>query len=455
MTVVYFDTETEPFSPGDMAPRLVILQFCIDDGILPTRPACLYTRHGECLTEDGGVEPGDLPRIVRHWLESGYTLVGHNVAFDMAVLAANYPDLLPLIFEAYRSCRITDTMLRAKLADIARGRYRVLNYDLGSVAHRYGFAVNKADPWRRRYRLLAGVPLDKWAAWTGTDLADERDEELGLCPAGTVLTLRGADAIRYALDDVLATRAAYEGQAANYAPELLADEFNQARKFFGLRLAEVWGIRTSERGVDELERGAAERRADLLVMLQEPWTDSEGREHPPLVRPDTLPCSPALKSGKPCKKCGGSGIRPNPKAGSRDTASAAVRLLDACREGSVRLTKTGVKLATEAAGGKITRELPATHPVFATEAGRKYASLDSDACNDSGDPLLEMYAEASSLGKILTNDVPALRRGMLEPIHTHFDLVETGRTSSAGPNIQNPRRIYGVRECFVPRGWVE
>lgn len=449
--IVYFDTETEPFAPGNMAPRLVTLQFCVD-GAAPK----LLTRHGEerdaTRLIGKSTDPGTLFAL---WLATGETLVGHNVAFDMAVMAANYPDLLPAIFRAYRENRVTDTMLRAKLADIARGRYRTRQYDLGSTAGRYGFPVNKADPWRRRYRLLADVPLAEWVDWEGVDAADEKDVELGIAAAvGDPIALRGADAIRYALDDAAATRAAYEGQAEKYGPELLVNEFEQARKFFGLRLAECWGIRTSTRGVDDLERGARERRDDLLTLLQEPWTDSAGAEHPPLVRPATLPCAPTLKSGAPCKKCGGTGIRPNPKAGSRDTASAALRLLDTVGDGTVRLTKTGVKLASEAAGpGQTLRELPASHPAFGTEEGRKLISLDSDACQDSGDPLLEAYAEASSLGKVLTNDVPALRKGTTEPIHTHFDLVETGRTSSAGPNIQNPRRIYGVRECFVPRGW--
>jgi DNA polymerase-1 len=47
-----------------------------------------------------------------------------------------------------------------------------------------------------------------------------------------------------------------------------------------------------------------------------------------------------------------------------------------------------------------------------------------------------------------------LRMGVEFPIHTRFDIVETGRTSSSGPNVQNIRRLPGIRECFVPRdGW--
>jgi DNA polymerase-1 len=110
--------------------------------------------------------------------------------------------------------------------------------------------------------------------------------------------------------------------------------------------------------------------------------------------------------------------------GSRDTKKAKARMLE-CMGESARRTK----------GGDV--------------------CLDSDACTMSGDPLLESYAEASSLKKVLSNDVAALTQGITMPIHTNFDLADTGRTTSSKPNVQNPRRLPGVRECFVPRGWLD
>jgi DNA polymerase I-like protein with 3'-5' exonuclease and polymerase domains len=87
-----------------------------------------------------------------------------------------------------------------------------------------------------------------------------------------------------------------------------------------------------------------------------------------------------------------------------------------------------------------------------TKAGE--VCLDSDACKSSGDPLLEAYAEFSSMSKVLSNDVEMLRKGTVVPIHTHFDMADTGRVTSAKPNTMNPRRLAGVRECYVPRGYV-
>ncbi len=383
----------------------------------------LMTARGEILHEAGtvGRTDGGIPALVRYWLTSGFLLVGHNIAYDLACLCAEDPELVPLVFQAYRENRITDTMLRQKLADIGEGKYRgffngpayiPLKYDLGSVASRYKYKVDKEDPWRLRYGELIDVPLVEW-------------------PEGAIV---------YAIKDVHATGAAFLGQCARYgevpdpkvpivffdcetftfqsgrmaprvvciqfaveteivpwvesAAPLLIDQFAQARKYWALHLASAWGLRTSLRGVLSLEKGAREKLFDLECQLKAP---SDGSA--PLVKAD----------------------------GVRDTKAAKARMIAACAELKIepRRTKSGD------------------------------ICLDSDACKGVGDPLLEAYAELSSYKKVLTNDVEALRRGVVVPISTHFDLAETGRTTSARPNIQNPRRLPGVRECFVPRGYVE
>lgn len=462
MTRVYFDTETHAFEPGARAPRLVILQFAVDEylpGIVARDGTTIFDEGGGAF--DGTDDPMLPDRLVEYWLDNGHTLVGQNVAFDLAVLAANYPYLLPKIFQALREGRVKDTMLRAKLADIARGRYRLLQYDLGSLAHRYGLEVDKDDPWRRRYGLLDGVPLADWPSVRLTVPADDKDVAAGLAPeVGAPLVLDGRDAIRYALHDVTATRTVFLGQEQNYDDALLVDEDAQVRKFFALRLAECWGLRTSAVGVAELERGARERLTELEALLKEPWVyeapNGELVECPPLMRPDVVPCSRCKgsgqkKGGDPCGGCAGTGERSNPKAGSRDTKSAAARLLAVAGDGPVRLTKTGIKVL---GNGKI-REVPAAAVRERFEEWGQYVALDSDACQESADPLLEAYAEASSLVKVLSNDVAAWAQGVHTPVHTHFDLAATTRTTSAGPNVQNPRRLPGVRECIVPRGWID
>lgn len=92
------------------------------------------------------------------------------------------------------------------------------------------------------------------------------------------------------------------------------------------------------------------------------------------------------------------------------------------------------------------------------------------------DGALADYAEISHLGKMLSADIPVLTSGTTAPIHTRFEeLLETGRTGSSNPNVQNVARgekcmqcrgkkqsppcarclgtgaELGARECFVPR----
>jgi hypothetical protein len=409
---VFPDCETKRFRAGMMAPPIVCAQFCVDDG-----PAHLMTGRGEFAHESGALSPptgNTFPSLLAYWLNQGATLVGHNIAYDLRCFCALAPELVPLVFRAYRENRITDTMWRQKLADIGRGKYRgftnkgawiQINYNLGDVGGRHGFKVNKDDPWRMYYELLADVPLVDWPSFVA-DVPKLKDDEPELDKDGRpiLITLYGTDALKYALGDPLATRSAFVGQARDYDPALLVDEFNQARKFWGLGLAECWGIRTSLRGVLSLERGAQERVTELGQLLAEPENPraADGEAGAALVRED----------------------------GSRDTKAAKHRMRAVCKENQIplRMTKGGKK-------------------------GVPDVCLDSDACDSSGDPLLEAYSEYSSMKKVLTNDVAALRRGVVVPIHAHFDLAETGRTTCAKPNLQNPRRLAGVRECFVPRGY--
>lgn len=352
---VFFDTETHCFSPGNQAPRVVCMQYCAESG-----PPTLTTASGDVRHRGEEWRGPPIELLVRYWLESE-TLVGHNVAYDLACLTSDYPDLMPLVWQAYREDRIHDTMLRQKLADIGRSRYRTRRYDLGSVSAIHGGpALNKDDPWRTRYAELENVPLAEWPE----------------------------DAIRYALNDAEATRAAYLGQEARYDPALLVDACSQARKFWALQLASVWGIRTSARGVTSLREGVEARIEQLRGLL--------------------------VESGL---------LRPN---GTRDTKAAKAHMVRVCEELGV--------------------------PVAMTKGDD--VSLSSDACDATEDELLKAYTEYSSMAKTLSTDVPMLERGLVLPLHSHFDLVESGRTSSANPNIQNIKRNgLRIREAFVPRGF--
>lgn len=113
-------------------------------------------------------------------------------------------------------------------------------------------------------------------------------------------------------------------------------------------------------------------------------------------------------------------VRPN---GSRVLKAAQLRMEEACRRDGIEipLTDTGV-------------------------------CVDEDACALVNDEALKAWSLYSKAQNILSKDIPMLRLGVGRPIHTYYEsLVETGRTSSSRPNIQNVKRSGGFRECFVPR----
>lgn len=77
---------------------------------------------------------------------------------------------------------------------------------------------------------------------------------------------------------------------------------------------------------------------------------------------------------------------------------------------------------------------------------------DVETLNDSGDPILISLAGYSGVQKLDSTYLPVLESGTVKPINPGYNvLLETGRTSSFKPNIQNLPRKGGVRECFKAR----
>lgn len=416
MHVVSFDTETSLIRPGRTAPPISCLSYQIHNRTDGTTSAPILLADLEQIRV-----------LFRSWLRSkDVSFVGHNVAFDMAVIGEEWPELVPLIFQAYASDRVTDTRTREKLLDIAGGCYRgrfgdegkwiKYDYSLLAVAKRRAGIPIKKEGFRMFYGPLRGVPLDEWTAkarelqargqaWlegqadvTFSDLAAAfgdiekfRTETKGMVAADA------SEVVTYPLDDARSTMAVFLAQ--EHHAEYLADEFRQARKAWWQHLTSAWGLRTNAGGVAQLQLATERQVVTLEKQLQ-----AEG-----LIRAD----------------------------GSRDTKKAKQRMLDVCG------------WAWNEGLGKYEPTRDDHLPLRATDSGEP--SLDSDACKATDDEVLKAYAELTSLKTVLNKDVPALARGTITPVHTNFDMAETGRTTSSNPNVQNWRRLPGIRECFVPR----
>lgn len=358
---IAFDTETFLIRQGLKAPPMVCLSYFSEGS-------------GELLHVNESYD------IIKGWLESDVHLIGHNTAFDMAVIAAQWPDLVPAIFEKYERDEITDTIVRQKLIDIAKGerKYRFKkgkwykpSYNMEDLVfwHFKKRVAKGEDTWRKRYGELIDTPVEDWPE----------------------------AAISYAVKDAEWTYLLWEKQEEINCTEetsngdWFVDEHRQACYAWWMELMKIWGIRTDPDGVRRL-------------------IDETKKAH------DVL----------------------------------KARLIEAglVRKNGVKNKKAAQERMIEAMGGE--DFCKKTKPSKTFPEGQ--VQVDADACELSGDVLLKDYAELTSLGNVLSKDVPALFRGQYLPVHSYFDtLKETGRTSSSGPNIQNIRRLPGIRECFVPR----
>lgn len=373
--------------------------------------ACLtwYTGEGPAQI----VHAKDAYPIARSWLEDDrILLIGANVAYDAAVLMANYPPLVDLMFRAYDLGRVHCVQYRDRMLDIAAGRFQGYHtksgqwikptYGLDMLAARYTSMrldkpqkvlcpvtkkmIDDPEHTRLRFGSLIPYPVDMWdqiardGAWHG--------------PPPTY----------YAMEDAIAAYHVHTEQEP-HAAEFLGEQDNIHRKAMALQLMSVWGFRTSASGVISLANRANEERAKIQERLVE----------------EKL-------------------IRPN---GTKDTKKARAYMIDVCRgmNMAVPLTKTGE--------AKVSKKL-----ITREEAETTYVALGEDSCIETGDDVLKDYAAFGRWGSTLSKDVKALARGTLYPIHTRPGMAATTRTTTSNPNTQNWGTGWGPRESIVPRaGW--
>lgn len=327
------------------------------------------------------------------WDES-VILTGVNIAFDLAVAIAESPDLLPLVFNAYAAGRIVCLIVRQKLIDIAEGSANYRQDDDGEWS--------KAE-----YDLasLAQLHLNR-VVNKGADTWRMRYWEL----EGVRVEDYPQDAKDYVLGDAVCGVDLFFAQESNLIRQqggIPQDEPRQNRKDWALRLMSIWGVRT-----DPEETRRLREAIDLEIDVMHKALDG--------LDPDGIPIPGVFPSGI---------LRPMDKKGKRSKNVAEIR----------RRIEAGY-----AAQGK-------TPPL--TDGGNTQANRA--ALIASGDPMLMILANAGAAEKIKSTYIRILEQGTRFPINTKYNpLVSSGRTSSEKPNIQNPPRNGGVRECFIPReGW--
>lgn len=401
MRVVSFDTETHLIKQGLIMPRMVCLTW---SERTTSSDSPIYRGEGEIESQAlGGFERGLALRergigLARKWLiDDGVILVGHNIVFDLGVLVASDPSLIGLVFDKLRKGLARDTQTRMQMIDIATGELK-FHYD-----------EDTGEMLRSQYHLadLSLRLLKKWL---------KKEDTWRLKYAlldGVPLSQWPEDAKKYAIDDAVTTLQCYEAQdviaGVGDSCDGIPNSDEQHRAQWALHLMSAYGLRTDPTMVAALK---AELEKDFAAAMNR------------LKPSGLLNVTPAraLKSG--------------PRKGQVEPESIS-KFMKAIKE--------RVVACYESTG----RVVPLSDSGANVSTSRK-------TLVESGDPQLKELAEAGVIGKLLNTYVPVLEAGARGPINPRYNvLVETGRTSCAKPNIQNPPRKGGVRECFVPRpGWV-
>ena len=328
--------------------------------------------------------------------------IGHNIAYDMACIYHHAPETRKLIWCAYDEGRVSDTGIRDRILLLAQGR------------RSFDHVTNRVPNFSLADAVKRNLPDHSRYSWwfedkSSVDSYRTRYQEL----EHVDLAMWPEAATNYALADSLLTYEVWKAQvtsAASYRDTefLVRNEADQTRAAWALHLVSAWGLRTDEGKTREFEK------------LWQRLSDSMERE---LVTAGVI----------------------------KETVSS---------KGAVKRTKDTTEIKNRVTASYRARGMD----VPLTDKGN--ICTDREILEDTQDPVLLLLAEKTKVEKLLTTYLPTLESGILTPIHTRYEvLLETGRTSSSKPNLQNiPRdsfvRDYAnggtkiamtTRDAFIPR----
>lgn len=232
-----FDTETYLISERDKAPKPVIATW--SDGV-----NTWYTAP-------------DSPDLCSYFANPEVHIVGHNIAYDIAVMMRWHPHTIPLIVQAYMEGRIWDTQTRHQLAwleqhggegykqfvSLTRLEKALLNVD--RTDQKKG-----EDIWRLKYGTLDGVPYTQWPA----------------------------EALSYALEDALYTHRVFIAQGGPTGA--YQTETDQVRAALCLQLVTAWGVKTNPDNIAKIATDLQGKMAAIKQELDSYSVEIDGKSYP-------------------------------------------------------------------------------------------------------------------------------------------------------------------------------
>ncbi len=237
MQIVAFDTETALMVSGLAVPPLACGSFAWFEG-------------GEVRSEVLGSRD-TLDKVAKMLRDPSVIFVGHNIAFDMAVVCAERPEFIDLVFRAYADDRVRDTDMRERLMAIARGEFaedRDVAYSLEALAKKRLKIQLDKNTFRLGYGKLISFPIAEW----------------------------DPGAITYAREDAVCTLKVWASQSEecdNYRTahpvHAVWHEHHVCRKAWALMLMRAHGVRVDADRVKALETQLLNKERQLMESLIE------------------------------------------------------------------------------------------------------------------------------------------------------------------------------------------
>lgn len=401
MKVLGWDTETHLIGAENLAPKMV----------------CITLAQGD----DTSISAGDMQIAVDTVLDVQDPIVrtAHNLKFDLGVLAAYDPNLIPAIFELLIDGRMQCTRIRERLINLTEygdmdfivmpdGTKFKVGYSLADlVKFHFGMDISASkgqDAWRTNYAVLDGTPVSEWPH----------------------------EAIDYAISDAVWAVKLWENQEQRrkrVIEDTGVDPFNtlelQCAADFCLHMMSCWGIAVD---ADEYLKIKKVLEEELSPEKMQPLYDAK------VLRP-AQPPRPHARGAK------------NP-------------------DGTPKMTKGKAESCNTKALHSLVRHVCETNgiEVKMTEPSKKFpkgqVACTDEVLSDLKDlhPLLELYHHRQSFQKLVTTELPRMEweGSPAKIVHPCYDVLKkSGRTSSMASklhpsfNCQNvdPR----VRNCFIPR----
>lgn len=464
MNIYGFDTETHLMGVGKVIPPIVCGQ--------------VYDLNNEKSYIFSTGDKGSLHSLTKNMLDEveeddEAVIVAHNLAYDLGVISAAFPDLIPQIFRLIYAGKFKDTIIREKLLNLTDhgdidfrfwgNTAKRLVYDLASVVKaRFGVDISEGksgeDSWRMRYEELDGIPVSKWPQ----------------------------DAISYAMDDPVWAAKVYVDQITD-AEKLIkegidpftTEDFRVAADYC-LFLATAYGT-----AVDPITVGqVSEEVFSALIPEKLPllFTKDIWKEFPADaieaagVDPKSLKMS-IVSKGKPPRpykggtkehlpECEGHKEHPDYHPSRKVVCSCPPKMTAAQPEKlNSNVLRDFVRVLAEVEPEVTLKYGDLTDKMKEKGLTEGNLSVDSDwlAEHKGFHDVLMEYAARQELQKLATDYIPNLTRAIDEGgiIHAPFDVLKrTGRSSSSGGGKRHPKPFPAwngqqvdprVRKAIVPR----